>query len=234
MNAVLEKLKAKVYDANLELVRQHLVLYTWGNVSARDPETGLVVIKPSGVAYDDMAPTDMVVVTPDGAIVEGALKPSSDTPTHLALYRRYPEILSVVHTHSEWATSWAQSGRDIPCYGTTHSDTFYGNIPCTRKLTDDEIHGDYERATGQVIVETLEARGEAPLEMPGAVVCNHGPFTWGTTPEAAVYHAKVLEEVAKMAYRTENLNGAVERVEQVLIDKHYLRKHGAGAYYGQK
>lgn len=230
---MLDKLKKKVFKANLELVKQGLVIYTWGNASGIDREQGLVVIKPSGVSYDEMTEEDMVVVDLDGNIVEGDLKPSSDTPTHLALYRAYNEIGGVVHTHSEWATSWAQAGNDIPCYGTTHSDYFYGNIPCTRKLTAEEINGEYEFETGNVIIETLSERNYKPLEMPGVIVYNHGPFTWGKSPKEAVHNARVLEEISKMAFRTEELNRTVKPIDKTLLNKHYLRKHGTKAYYGQ-
>lgn len=230
---MLEKLKQDVLEANLELVRQGLVIYTWGNVSGIDRESGLVVIKPSGVNYDEMEAKHMVVVDLDGNIVEGDLRPSSDTPTHLILYKQYESIGSVVHTHSEWATSWAQAGMDIPCYGTTHADYFYGNIPCTRKLTADEINSNYEVETGNVIVETLQSRKITPLEVPGITIFNHGPFAWGDTPSKAVHNSKVLEEVSKMAFRTRTLNKEVMPIDQVLLDKHYLRKHGQNAYYGQ-
>ncbi len=230
---MLDRLKKEVFKANLELVKQGLVIYTWGNASGIDREKGLVVIKPSGVSYDEMTEEDMVVIDLDGNIVEGDLKPSSDTPTHLALYRAYKEIGGIVHTHSEWATSWAQAGNDIPCYGTTHSDYFYGNIPCTRKLTDEEINGEYEFETGNVIIETLKMRNYKPLEMPGVIVYNHGPFTWGKSPKEAVHNARVLEEISKIAFRTEELNRTVKPIDKTLLDKHYLRKHGTEAYYGQ-
>jgi len=230
---MLEKLKQEVYDANLELVEQNLVIYTWGNVSAIDRETNLVVIKPSGVKYSEMKASDMVVIDLDGNVVEGDLKPSSDTPTHLELYRCFNHINGVVHTHSEWATSWAQACRDVPSYGTTHADYFYGDIPCTRSLTKDEIKTDYELNTGKVIVETLVKKNYKPLEMPGIIVSNHGPFTWGETASKAVHNAKVVEEVCKMAFRTEKINKTVEKIDNHLLDKHYLRKHGKNAYYGQ-
>ncbi len=230
---MLETLKQAVFKANIELVNQGLVIYTWGNVSGIDRESGLVVIKPSGVDYEKMTAEDMVIVDLDGHIVEGELRPSSDMPTHLALYKAFDQIKSVVHTHSEWATSWAQSGRSIPCYGTTHSDYFYGEIPCTRKLNETEIKGNYEYETGNVIIETILNKGYQALEIPGVVVFNHGPFTWGKSPSDAVHNARVLEEVSKMAYRTEQLNHSVVSVDQVLLDKHYLRKHGKSAYYGQ-
>lgn len=231
---MLESLKEKVFNANIELVKQGLVIYTWGNVSGIDRESGLVVIKPSGVDYETMKAEDMVVVDLQGNIIEGKLKPSSDTPTHLALYKAFEEIGGVVHTHSEYATSWAQAGCDIPTYGTTHADYFYGDVPCTRRLKDNEINTDYEFQTGNVIIETIESKDYKPLEMPGAIVFNHGPFTWGETPKKAVHNAKVLEEVAKMAFRTESINKSVQSIDTVLLDKHYLRKHGANAYYGQK
>lgn len=230
---MLEKLKQEVYDANIELVTQNLVIYTWGNVSAIDRETNLVVIKPSGVKYDKMKPSDMVVIDLDGNIIEGDMKPSSDTPTHLELYRCFKHVNGVVHTHSEWATSWAQACRDVPSYGTTHADYFYGDIPCTRRLTKEEIKTRYERNTGKVIVETLVKKNYKPLEMPGIIVSNHGPFTWGKSASDAVHNAKVVEEVCKMAFRTEKLNQTVKKIDDHLLDKHYLRKHGKNAYYGQ-
>jgi len=230
---MLEKLKQEVYDANIELVNQNLVIYTWGNVSAIDRETNLVVIKPSGVKYDTMKPSDMVVIDLEGNIIEGDMKPSSDTPTHLELYRCFKHINGVVHTHSEWATSWAQACRDVPSYGTTHADYFYGDIPCTRSLTKEEIKSDYELNTGKVIIETLVKKNYKPLEMPGIIVSNHGPFTWGKSATDAVHNAKVVEEVCKMAFRTEKLNQTVKKIDDHLLDKHYLRKHGKNAYYGQ-
>lgn len=233
INERIEEMKQEVFDANLELVKQGLVIYTWGNVSAIDRESGLVVIKPSGVDYDTMKVEDMVVLDLDGEIVEGDYKPSSDTPTHLALYREYDEIGSVVHTHSEWATSWAQAGRAIPVYGTTHSDYFYGDILCTRKLTKEEVEGEYELNTGLVMIETLKENKRQPLEIPGLIIFNHGPFSWGTTATKAVHNAKVMDEVAKMAFRTELINPRIQPVNSYLLDKHYLRKHGANAYYGQ-
>lgn len=229
---MLEKLKEQVYEANMELQRKGLVIYTWGNVSGIDREKGLVVIKPSGVDYDTMKPEDMVVLDLQGNIVEGKYKPSTDTPTHLVMYNTYPNIGGVVHTHSEWATTFAQAGMDIPAFGTTHADYFYGDIPCTRDLTDEEISGEYEKETGNVIVETIGDKD--PLEVPAIVVKNHAPFTWGKDPDAAVYNAVVLDKVAQMAYNTMTLNPRVSRVKQHLLDKHYLRKHGANAYYGQK
>lgn len=229
---MLEKLKEQVYEANMELQRKGLIIYTWGNVSGIDRESGLVVIKPSGVEYDTMKPEDMVVLDLQGNIVEGKYKPSTDTPTHLVLYNNYPTIGGVVHTHSEWATTYAQAGMSIPAFGTTHADYFYGDIPCTRDLTDEEINGEYEKETGNVIVETIGEKD--PLEVPGILVKNHAPFTWGKDPNSAVYNAVVLDKVAQMAYNTMTLNTRVSRVKQNLLDKHYLRKHGANAYYGQK
>jgi L-ribulose-5-phosphate 4-epimerase len=227
---MLEKLKQRVLESNLALVSHHLVVFTWGNASERDPETGFVVIKPSGVPYDQMKAEQMVVLDPDGNQVEGALKPSSDAPTHLELYRNFKDIGGVVHTHSSWATSWAQAGKPIPVYGTTHADYFYGTVPCSRSLTREEVEDDYELNTGRVIVETFQ-----PLDtqsMPGVLVKGHAPFTWGKDSKEAVHHAVVLEEVAKMAFRTELL-GNHQPLEQHLLDKHYLRKHGKDAYYGQ-
>lgn len=232
-DVMLEQLKQEVYEANMELVHQNLVIYTWGNVSAIDRTTGLIVIKPSGVKYENMKAEDMVVVDLDGNIIEGNLKPSSDTATHLALYKTFESISGVVHTHSEWATSWAQAGRDVPSYGTTHADYFYGDIPCTRSLSKEEIQTDYEYNTGKVIIETLIKRNYKPLEMPGIIVNNHGPFTWGKSAADAVHNAKVVEEICKMAFRTEKINHQVKRIDDSLLDKHYLRKHGKNAYYGQ-
>jgi L-ribulose-5-phosphate 4-epimerase len=228
---MLEKLKAEVLEANLELPKKDLVTYTWGNVSGIDREQGLVVIKPSGVSYDKMTADDLVVVDLEGNVVEGDLKPSSDTATHLVLYNKFPNIGGVVHTHSSWATSWAQAGRAIPAFGTTHADYFYGEIPCTRKMTAEEITGEYEKETGNVIVETFE--GKEALDIPAVVVNNHGPFAWGTDASNAVHNAVVLEEVAKMGYRTITLNQEISAIDQVLLDKHFLRKHGKNAYYGQ-
>ena len=227
---MLEQLKEKVFQANLELVKLDLVVFTWGNVSAIDRDLGLVVIKPSGVSYDDMKARGMVVVDLDGKVVEGTLKPSSDTPTHLVLYNAFENIGGVVHTHSSWATSWAQAGKSIPALGTTHADYFYGPIPCTRKLTNEEVEKGYEIETGNVIVETFEELD--PDAIPGVVINNHGPFSWGTDANNAVHNAKVLEEVAKMAYRSLQLNPNAE-IDQYLLDKHYNRKHGKDAYYGQ-
>lgn len=228
---MLEQLKKDVYEANMELWNKGLVIYTWGNVSGIDRETNLMVIKPSGVDYDSMGPEDMVVVDMNGNVVEGKYKPSSDTATHLVMYRTYPQIGGVVHTHSTWAVTFAQAGMNIPTLGTTHADYFYGDIPCTRDLTAEEIEQAYEKNTGNVIVETI---GDTDvMAVPGIVVKNHGPFAWGKTPAGAVYNAVVLEKVAEMAYKTMTLNPRVPRVEQYLLDKHYFRKHGANAYYGQ-
>lgn len=228
---MLEDLKQKVFEANLELVEKNLVIYTWGNVSGIDREKGLIVIKPSGVDYDKLKAEDMVVVDLEGNVVEGKLKPSSDTPTHVVLYNAFKEIGGVVHTHSEWATSFAQAGLSIPAFGTTHADYFYGEIPCTRPMTAEEINGQYEKETGNVIVETF--KDIDPLFVSGVVVNEHGPFSWGTSPEDAVYHAVVMEQVAKMAFNTINLKGNRQPMDKVLLDKHFLRKHGKNAYYGQ-
>lgn len=229
---MLEKLKRLVYEGNMELPQRGLVTYTWGNVSGIDHESGLIVIKPSGVNYDDLKPEDMVVIDFDGNQVEGKYRPSSDTPTHLELYKAFPEIGGIVHTHSSWATIWAQAGRSIPCYGTTHADYFYGEIPCTRSLTAEEINKDYEKNTGLVIIETFKDKD--PMAVPGVLCTNHGPFTWGKDASQAVYNAVVMEEVAKMAFHTEMLRSGMKPVQNVLLDKHYLRKHGVNAYYGQK
>ena len=226
---MLEELKKRVFEQNLALVKQGLVVLTWGNVSARDPESGLVVIKPSGVSYETMKAEDMVVVDTDGNTVEGDLRPSSDLPTHLCLYKTFPELGGIVHTHSTYATAFAQSGRDIPPYGTTHADAFYDPVPCTRSLTDEEIGGAYEWNTGVVIAETVTD----VAAIPAVLVQNHGVFTWGKTPEKAVENAVTVEAVAKMAHLTEALNSAVPTVGQALLDKHYFRKHGKNAYYGQ-
>lgn len=225
-----ELLKEKVLEANLDLVRHNLVIFTWGNASERDPGTGHIVIKPSGVSYDKMRVDQMVVLDADGKQIEGDLRPSSDAPTHVVLYRHFQHIGGVVHTHSQWATSWAQAGRNLPPYGTTHADYFYGKIPCTRPLTREEIEGDYEVATGNVIVDTFGNREYESI--PGVLVHGHAPFTWGKDGEEAVHHAVVIEEVAKMAFRTEML-GNQRPIDQYLLDKHYLRKHGKDAYYGQ-
>ena len=227
---MLEKLKEKVYKANLDLVKLDLVTFTWGNASAIDWDRGLVVIKPSGVSYEEMKPGDMVVVDLEGNIIEGKLKPSSDTPTHLLLYNAFENIGGVVHTHSSWATSWAQAGRSIPALGTTHADYFYGEIPCSRKLTAEEVERAYEEETGKVIVETFENLDYEAV--PGVLVNNHGPFSWGKDAGNAVHNAKVMDEVARMAYYTLQLNPEAE-IDRFLLDKHYKSKHGKDAYYGQ-
>ncbi len=227
---MLEELKRKVCEANLELVRHGLVIFTWGNVSAIDRESGLVVIKPSGVSYDDMTPEDMVVVDLDGKVVEGTLRPSSDTPTHVVLYKAFPQIGGVVHTHSTYATAWAQAGRDIPNIGTTHADYFHDAVPCTADMTEAEVRGDYELETGNVIVRRF--RGLNPLHTPGVLVKNHGPFTWGADAAGAVHNSVVLEQVAKMAYIAYGVNPYLT-MNPLLVEKHFSRKHGPDAYYGQ-
>lgn len=228
---MLEELKEKVYKANLELVEHGLVIFTWGNVSAIDRNKGLVVIKPSGVSYDAMKPSDMVVVDLEGNVVEGDLNPSSDTPTHLALYRAWPEIGGVVHTHSTYATAWAQAGKDIPNIGTTHADYFHHDIPCTEDMTEAEILGEYELETGNVIIRRFE--GMNPVHTPGVLVRNHGPFSWGKDAFDAVHNAVVMEQVAKMAHIAYMVNPELT-MNRHLIEKHFNRKHGPGAYYGQK
>jgi len=228
---MLEALKEKVFQANLDLVKHGLVIFTWGNVSAIDRESGLVVIKPSGVSYDDMRAGQMVVVDMDGKVVEGNLKPSSDTATHLVLYKAFPEIGGVVHTHSTYATAWAQAGCDIPNIGTTHADYFSREIPCTRIMTQEEVEGAYELETGNVIVERF--KGINPVHVPGVLVCNHGPFSWGKDAHEAVHNAVVMEQCAKMAHIAFLVNPDLKMNEH-LIKKHFLRKHGPGAYYGQK
>lgn len=231
---MLEELKELVCRANLLLPRHGLVTFTWGNVSGIDRKRGLVVIKPSGVEYDGMDAGDMVVVSLEtGSVVEGDYKPSSDTDTHLALYRAFPALGGIVHTHSRWATSFAQAGRGIPALGTTHGDYFYGEIPCTRKMTPAEIAGAYERETGDVIIETFLARGIGPAQVPAVLVHSHGPFAWGSDPLNAVHNAVVLEEVAFMAFHALALAPDLPPMQQELLDRHYLRKHGPGAYYGQ-
>lgn len=230
---MLEELKKKVYEANMDLPKYGLVTFTWGNVSAIDREKGLFVIKPSGVEYDKLTPEDMVVVDLDGNRVEGKLNPSSDTATHLELYKAFPQIGGIVHTHSSYATSWAQAGRSIPCYGTTHADYIYGEVPCARCLTKEEIDEGYETNTGRLIVEEFKRLNKKPLEVPAVLCKNHGPFAWGKDAKEAVHNAVVLEEVAKMAYRCEIINKDVKPAPQELQDKHYYRKHGANAYYGQ-
>lgn len=234
---MLEELKQKVFEANLKLVEYNLVVLTWGNVSAIDREKGLFVIKPSGVPYDKMSADDMVVMDLKGNKVEGELNPSSDTPTHLELYNKFESIGGVVHTHSPWAVSWAQAGRDIPAFGTTHADFTNGAIPCTRGLTQDEVNGEYELNTGKVIVEEFAKRGIKSEECPAVLIHRHGPFTWGKDAFKAVENALILEEVAKMAHRTEKIASlSCESnigIEDYLLDKHYQRKHGKNAYYGQ-
>ena len=231
---MLKKLKHAVYEANMELPRRGLVTYTWGNVSGIDRERELVVIKPSGVSYDELTPDDLVVLDLDGKVVDGELNPSSDTKTHLELYKAFPEIGGIVHTHSPYAVGWAQAGQDIPAYGTTHADYFYGPVPCCRSLTEQEVEEDYERNTGLVIVETFRQRELNPVHVPGAICRNHGPFTWGKDAAQAVYHAVVLEEVAKMAVYTRQIAPDAEPAPQQVLDKHFMRKHGPNAYYGQK
>ena len=228
---MLDELKQKVYEANMELPKRNLITYTWGNVSGNDREKGLFVIKPSGVDYSELRPCDMVVMDLNGNKIEGNLNPSSDTKTHIELYKSFKDIGGVVHTHSPWATSWAQAGKGIPCYGTTHADYFYGTIPCARDLTSDEINSDYEKNTGLVIVETFKDIN--PMYIPGVLCIDHGPFTWGKDVSEAVHNAVVLEEVAKMAYRALVINPDKESVPQAILDKHFLRKHGKNAYYGQ-
>lgn len=230
---MLEKLKQSVYEANMELPRRGLVTYTWGNVSGIDREKGLVVIKPSGVRYEELTPDKLVVLDLDGKVVEGALNPSSDTKTHLVLYREFPALGGVVHTHSPCAVAWAQAGRDIPCYGTTHADYFYGPVPCARALTPEEIDEDYERNTGRVIVEEFRARDIEPAHVPAVICRSHGPFAWGADAAEAVYHAAVLEEVAHMALLTLAVDADAVPAPQHLQDKHFMRKHGPQAYYGQ-
>ena len=230
---MLESLRQAVYEANMELPRRGLVTYTWGNVSGIDREKGLVVIKPSGVEYDELTPDQLVVVDLDGNRVEGTLNPSSDTKTHVELYKAFPTLGGIVHTHSPHAVAWAQAGRDIPCYGTTHADYFYGSVPCARGLTPEEIEAGYEYNTGMVIIETFRERGLDPVAVPCVICRNHGPFTWGKDPAQAVYHAVVLEEVAKMALYTITINPSAPECPQHVQDKHYMRKHGPNAYYGQ-
>lgn len=230
---MLEELKQKVFEANMLLPKYGLVTFTWGNVSAIDRESGLFIIKPSGVDYETMTADDMVVMDLNGNKVEGHYKPSSDTPTHLELYKEFPEIGGIVHTHSSYATSWAQAGRGIPCYGTTHADYMYGEIPCVRCLTKEEIEGAYEENTGHLIVDAFKAMDRDVMAVPAVLCKNHGPFAWGKDAHDAVHNAVVLEEVAKMAYRAETINPRIQPAPQELQDKHYFRKHGANAYYGQ-
>ncbi len=231
---MLEDLKKKVLEANLMLPKYGLVTLTWGNVSGIDRDKGLIVIKPSGVEYTNMKADDMVVVDLDGNVVEGNLNPSSDTPTHIVLYKEFTDIKGVVHTHSPWATSFAQAGISIPAAGTTHADYFYGDIPVTSQMTADEINTEYEKQTGDVIVRTFKDNDIDPNNIPAVLVNDHGPFAWGTDPENAVHNALVLEEVAKMTYHSLQLNPHNIRMDQVLLDKHFKRKHGKNAYYGQK
>lgn len=230
---MLEDLKQKVYDANMALPKHDLIKFTWGNVSQIDRESGLFVIKPSGVDYDELTPADMVVVDLDGKVVEGKLNPSSDTETHRILYKTFKNIGGIVHTHSPWAVAFAQAEMDIPAAGTTHADTFYGDVPVSNVMTTDEINGEYELATGEVIIKTFTERGIDPNQVPAVLVHDHGPFVWGADAAKAVYNSVVLEEVAKMAYHTMMLKRGNIRMNQTLLDKHYLRKHGANAYYGQ-
>lgn len=229
---MLEQLKKEVWEANMLLPKYGLVTFTWGNVSGIDRSSGLVVIKPSGVEYDTMKPEDMVVVDLNGKVVEGDLNPSSDTPTHVEFYKAFPNIGGVTHTHSSYATSFAQAGRGVPALGTTHGDYFYGEIPCTRKMTPEEIAGEYEKNTGLVIIETFKDKD--PDAIPAVLVHSHGPFTWGKNAVDSVHHAVILEECAKMAIRAYTLNPELQPMQQELLDRHYLRKHGANAYYGQK
>jgi len=231
---MLKQLKQDVYEANMELPRRGLVTYTWGNVSGIDREQGLVVIKPSGVEYDELKPEHLVVLDLDGNVVEGDLNPSSDTKTHLELYKAFPSLGGVVHTHSPYAVAWAQAGQDIPCYGTTHADYFYGAVPCARHLTPTEVENDYEKNTGLVIVETFVTRGIDPAHMPAVICHSHGPFTWGKDAAQAVYHAVVLDEVCKMALLTRQVNPPATHAPKWIQDKHFMRKHGPNAYYGQK
>lgn len=229
----MDNLIIETLHANLSLPKFRLVVFTWGNVSAIDRQRGLMVIKPSGVPYDQLEARHMVTVDLDGKVVGGTYKPSSDTRTHLELYRRFPGIGGIVHTHSRWATIWSQTGQDLTAFGTTHADYFYGDVPCTRSLTIDEINGDYERNTGLVIAETFARRQLDPKAVPGVLVAGHGPFAWGSGPEDAVHNAVVLEECAMMAYHTKLLRPDLSTLDQALLDRHYLRKHGKNAYYGQ-
>ncbi|WP_102345976.1 L-ribulose-5-phosphate 4-epimerase [Bacillus sp. Marseille-P3661] len=234
----LDNLRQQVYMANMDLPKVGLVKLTWGNVSIIDREQKVVIIKPSGLPYERMTEGDMVITDLQGNVVDGTLRPSSDLTTHLTLYKSFPDIGAVVHTHSKWAVKWAQSGRDIPAYGTTHADTFYGDIPCTRPLKSEEINGNYEVETGNVIVETFNERQIDPLAIPGVLVNGHGPFTWGKTASEAVNNSIILDEVAEMAIHTEllynNYDSVQARISQELLDKHYFRKHGPNAYYGQR
>lgn len=231
---MLDALRQSVYEANMELPKRGLITYTWGNVSGIDRQSGLVVIKPSGVDYEDLSPDKLMVLDLDGRIIEGNLNPSSDTKTHLELYKAYPEIGGIVHTHSPCAVGWAQAGRDIPAFGTTHADYFYGSIPCARELTPEEVEEDYERNTGKVIIETFGERGLNPSHVPAVICRSHGPFAWGVDAKQAVYHAVVLEEVAKMSLYTVQILPDCQPASQHILDKHFMRKHGPNAYYGQK
>lgn len=229
----IRKMKERVYIANLALPKAGLVKLTWGNVSEIDRELGVIVIKPSGVPYSKMKADDMVVTDLDGKVLEAGMKPSSDLATHVILYKAFPEIHSVVHTHSKYAVMWAQAGRELPAYGTTHADTFYGPVPCTRQLTAKEVEESYEVETGQVIVETFKELAIDPQAVPGVLVYGHGPFTWGANPQKAVENSIVLDEIAEMALQTEGINSKIKPIPQYLLDKHYFRKHGKNAYYGQ-
>lgn len=229
---MLENLKKAVYEANMNLVKYDLVKFTWGNVSGIDRESGLVVIKPSGVEYDELTPDKMVVVDLQGNVVEGELNPSSDTPTHIELYKSFKEIGGITHSHSEFATSLAQAKTEVTAFGTTHADVFYGNIPCTRDLTEQEVNTEYEKNTGVVIAETFENIDENAI--PAVLVASHGPFSWGDTPQKSVYNMAVLEEVSKMYLHTLSANVKTDKINQYILDKHYFRKHGENAYYGQK
>lgn len=230
---MLEDLKEKVYKANMELKEKKLVIYTWGNVSGIDKKSGYFVIKPSGVPYEKLEIKDMVVMDLEGNVIEGNMRPSSDTPTHMELYKNFPDIGGIVHTHSPWAVTFAQAGLDIPVLGTTHADYFYKDIPCTREMSDSEINNEYEKQTGSLIVETFKDIKINVMDTPAVLVKNHGPFVWGHDAEDAVYHSVVLEKIAEIAYHTMILNPVVKKADKILIDKHYLRKHGANAYYGQ-
>ncbi len=230
---MLESLKEEVFLANLELPKNGLVLYTWGNVSGIDREKGYIVIKPSGVEYEHMIADDMVVIDMEGNLVEGKLNPSSDTATHIELYKNFKDIKGIVHTHSTWATIWAQSGRDIEAYGTTHADYFYGAVPCTRQMTKNEIETEYEKNTGTVIIETFNKRNINPIYVPAVLVYSHGPFTWGKSPIDAVHNSVVLEQISRLALNTELANPKIKEEQKDLLDKHFFRKHGANAYYGQ-
>lgn len=230
---MLENLKEEVYEANMLLPKYNLITFTWGNVSGIDRERGYVVIKPSGVEYDQLSPKDMVVIDMEGNAVEGDLNPSSDTATHVELYKSFSDIKGIVHTHSPWAVSFAQAGRDIPAAGTTQGDYFYGEIPVTREMKKEEIVEEYEKQTGSVIIETFRRRQITPNQVPGVLVNDHGPFTWGTSPKNAVHNSVVLEQVAEMTYHTMQINPNGIEMSQDLLDKHYLRKHGKNAYYGQ-